>query len=148
LADNYGRFLLARRQRDLAVDAFRFATRIEPMKPSRWSNLGSAFAQSGRFDSAIEATRVALELAPSHRLGRLNLARYLLARGNPAEAEEALGDVSTLGAEGLGLRGVSRGNRGDLDGAAADFEAALAIDPQNAEARAGVAKLKSDPSGR
>jgi len=148
LADNYGRFLLARREYALAVDAFRFATRIEPNKASRWSNLGSAFAQSGRFASAIEATRVALELAPSHRLGRLNQARYLLAEGQHAEAEEALGEVSTLGAEGYGLRGVSRGNRGDLEGAAADFEAALAIDPKNPEARAGMAKLKSGPSGR
>ena len=148
LADNYGRYLLGARQPDLAVQAFRFATRVEPESPGRWSNLGSAFARIGQYDSAVSSTQVALELVPENRLAGLNLARYLIAQRKYVDAERALAGLAELGAEGHGLRGVIRGNQKDLEGARADFEAALAIDPQNPEAKAGLAQLRSGPSAR
>lgn len=148
LADDYGRYLLARRQPDLAIQAFRFGTRVDPENPARWSNLGSAFARTRHYEAAVSSTQVALELDPKHRLGRLNLVRYLIAQGKYGDAEQTLADLSPLGAEGYGLRGVIRGNQKDLAGAQADFEAALALDPNNAEARAGLAQIKSGPSAR
>ncbi len=148
LADNYGRYLLGRRQPKLALQAFRFATRIQPENPGRWNNLGSAFARMGQYDGAVSATKVALELAPDNRLAGLNLSRYLIAQGKYEDAAKTLAALKELGAEGHGLRGVIRGNQKDLEGARKDFEAALTIDPENAEAKAGMARLRSDPSAR
>ena len=102
----------------------------------------------GQYDGAVSATKVALELAPDNRLAGLNLSRYLIAQGKYEDAAKTLAALKELGAEGHGLRGVIRGNQKDLEGARKDFEAALAIDPENAEAKAGMARLTSDPSAR
>jgi Flp pilus assembly protein TadD len=45
-------------------------------------------------------------------------------------------------ADALGLRGVVKGNAGDLAGAVADFEAALRINPAQPEARAGLRQIQ------
>jgi len=148
LADDYGRYLLGNRQPDLAIQAFRFATRLEPENPGRWSNLGSAFARMGHYDSAVSSTKVALELEPEHRLAALNMTRYLIAQGKYADAETTLSGLPELGAAGHGLRGVIRGNQNDLEGARTDFERAIELDPENPEAKAGLRQLRSGPSGQ
>ena len=137
-----------------ALDAMSLAARVDPHNPARWNNLGVAFsglseasARAGRSAVAQELlghaamrTRHALDLDPGNRDYRANLARYLVNLGRTAAARaelEALLDADPADADALGLRGVLRGNDGDLQGACADFEAALRSEPNQAEAKVG-----------
>ena len=51
----------------------------------------------------------------------------------------------TPSADAWALRGVLRGNARDFVGARADFEAALALDPRQTEAQAGMRVLSRRP---
>ncbi|MCA9539054.1 MAG: tetratricopeptide repeat protein, partial [Myxococcales bacterium] len=123
---------------------------IEPDSATRWTNLGAARSAAGRYAEAAEATREALRRAPGDRTARLNLARYLLhlgdAAGALAEVERLL--AHTPDADALALRGVLRGNAGDLAGARADFEAAVALEPNQPEATMGLRRLQAMPGPR
>lgn len=128
-----------------AVPLYARAASLDPERALRWSNLGFALARAGRRAEAIDATRRALALAPDDATAGRNLVRYLLAEGEGSAARAAVDDLleaHPTDADGLGLRGVLKGNAGDLVGARADFEAALALDPSQAEARAGLAHLR------
>lgn len=83
-------------------------------------------------------------MAPDDALARQNLARYTLHAGDPAGARALLDALIAEAptADAFGLRGVVRGNAGDLAGATADFEAALALDPAQPEARAGIEQVR------
>lgn len=137
-----GRFELARRR--AGVPFFEAARQIEPENPARWNNLGTALAAAGDHAAAQAAVAVAVALDPGDRLARQNLARYTLHAGDAAGARALLDALVDEGptADALGLRGVVRGNAGDLDGAAADFEAALRLDPGQPEARAGIEQVR------
>lgn len=127
-----------------AVVFFEAARQIEPESAARWNNLGTALAAAGDFAAARVAVAQAVVLAPDDGLARLNLARYALHAGD-AEAAHAMLDAlvrDDVSADALGLRGVVKGNAGDLAGAAADFEAALRINPAQPEARAGLRQLQ------
>ena len=81
---------------------------------------------------------------PDDLTARLNLARYALHAGDVARARAELDRLiaERPTADALALRGVLRGNGGDLAGAAADFDAALRLDPAQPEARAGRQTLE------
>ncbi len=145
LCDDLGQLRLAAGNVEDAPIAFARAASLDPDRASRWSNLGSALARAGRSDASIWATQRALTLDPNDRTAGRNLVRYLLAAGASARARAAVDDLLARhprDADGLALRGVLKGNAGDLAGARADFEAALAVDPAQAEARAGLAHLR------
>ncbi|MCB9553997.1 MAG: tetratricopeptide repeat protein [Myxococcales bacterium] len=137
-----GRFEMARG--GAAVVFFEAARQVEPESAARWNNLGTALAAAGDFAAARAAVAVAVELDPGDGLARLNLARYTLHAGDAAGARALLDALVAEAptADALGLRGVVRGNAGDVEGAAADFEAALRIDPAQPEARAGIEQVR------
>lgn len=137
-----GRFEMARG--GAAVVFFEAARQVEPENAARWNNLGTALAAAGDFAAARAAVAVAVDLDPGDGLARLNLARYTLHAGDAAGARALLDALVAEAptADALGLRGVVRGNAGDLAGAAADFEAALRIDPRQPEARAGIEQVR------
>lgn len=139
-----GRFELAAGRVPLAGAAFEEALTLEPASGLRWDNLATALAAAGRHPEARQAAERAVALAPSDRNARLNFARYAMHAGDAAaaraELDRLIGELPT--APALALRGVIRGNGGDLAGARADFDAALALDPNQPEARAGVETLR------
>lgn len=127
-----------------AVVFFEAARQIEPESAARWNNLGTALAAAGDFAAARAAVAQAVGMAPDDGLARLNLARYALHAGDADEARAMLDAlvIEEPSADALGLRGVVKGNTGDLAGAAADFEAALRINPAQPEARAGLRQIQ------
>ena len=154
LATDLGLQRLAVGRPGIAVEAMELAATIDPLTPARWTNLGAASAaasdlaaRSGQptaatalLRTAAEHTRRALALEPDDRTARVNLARYLV---NLRDADAALSEVDRLlgrdplDADALGLRGVLRGNEGDLKAACVDFETALRRDPDQPEAKVG-----------
>lgn len=139
-----GRFELARGDAAAAARAFEQALALEPEDAGRWNNAATALAALGRHREAQTAAAQAVALDPDDPTARLNLARYALHAGDAALARATLDALiaEESSADALALRGVLRGNAGDLAGAAADFEAALALDPAQPEARAGVETLR------
>jgi hypothetical protein len=93
---------------------------------------------------AGEAYAVSVALAPAPDITR-ELARVELQQGRMAPARDLLDALLAETPEdpvALGLRGVARANLGDLPGAAADWQAALALDPTQPEAQAGLMQLR------
>ncbi len=144
-ASDRGRFELQQRRVPLAGAAFEQALDLEPENGARWNNLATALAAAGRHADAMQAATRAVELNPGDRTARANLARYALHAGQPQIARTLLDALiaEQPTADVLALRGVVRGNAGDLAGAGADFAAALRLDPGQPEARAGMEKLES-----
>lgn len=137
-----GRFEL--RQGRPAARWFEAARVLEPERGLRWNNLATALAGERRYAEARAAAEEAVARAPDDALARLNLARYALHAGDAARAAAVLDALvaDTPSADAFALRGVVRGNGGDLAGAAADFEAALRLDPRQPEARAGIEQVR------
>lgn len=122
--------------------AFARAAAIHPDGAHHWTNLGAARAEVGDTRGAIEATRAALERDPDGRTPRLNLARYLLGLNADDRAALLIAPLVAGGdADALGIHGVIEARAGRLVSARAAFEAALRIDPDQLEARVGMARL-------
>jgi hypothetical protein len=140
LSSDRGRERMSMGAHESAVSSFRLATEIEPLSPARWDNLGAALSRSGRLSMASEASAQALVLEPGFVPARINHARYAIALGEWMKAVDTLRPIIEAGgnAAAFGLRGVARGNLGDLAGAQRDFEAALKIDPSQPEALDGL----------
>ncbi|MBU0552465.1 DUF2723 domain-containing protein [Myxococcota bacterium] len=135
--------LRERRQLGRGLSALSEAKALEPESARRWNNLGWALALAGRFEEAIIHCDMALRWAPSHRAARLNRARYALQLSRDPTADlNTLIDANPQDADALALRGITRGNQGDLEGARRDFEAALRINPQQADALGGLWQLR------
>lgn len=127
-----------------SLPAFRDAVELDPDRAQGWNNLGAALQRFGLTREAITATRRAVALDPQDTGALLNLSRYLNASGQQGEAMahiEALLSMTADNADALALRGVLRGNSGDLVGAKADFKGALLLNPNQTEALAGMKVL-------
>lgn len=100
----------------------------------------ASLALRERWPDAVAAAERAVAASPTPARRRA-LARYTLNAGD-AEAARAQLDAliveDTADAESLALRGLIRARAGETDAARADFQAALAIDPQQPEARYGL----------
>lgn len=100
----------------------------------------ASLALRERWPDALAAAERAVAASPTPSRRRA-LARYTL---NAGDAEAARGQLDVLitedaaDAESLALRGLIRARAGQTDAARADFTAALAIDPQQPEARYGL----------
>lgn len=135
------------RDPDKAVAAGRSATLINPNNAARWINLGQAQLLRGDVNDAILSTLEGLKVEPDNCIAQLNLARMVLQR-EPARAMSLLDGVIADGpaspaqvADAYGLRGVLRAQGGDLDAARIDWQRALALNPEQAEAVAGMRTL-------
>ncbi|MSP71553.1 MAG: DUF2723 domain-containing protein [Myxococcales bacterium] len=144
-----GLFELRQGRRATASDAFVDAVRFDPDSSSPWSNLGVIASLEGRFAEALALTRTAAQLEPHHRVPLVNVTRYALTLGLRDEAQHAVDELlerDDRDADALGLRGVLRAQAAEMHSAAEDFSAALKIDPNQPEARAGWDKLRGYPS--
>ena len=73
-----------------AVRHFELSAALKPGSAPAQFNLGTALAQAGRFDAAVDAFRAALELRPDYALAHGNLGRVLLAQNRLDEARRHL----------------------------------------------------------
>ena len=143
--DDLTRWWLAR-DPDRAVAAGRSATLVNPTNARRWINLGQAQLRRGDRDDAIVSTLEALKVEPTSRMAQLNLARMVLTV-QPAQALALLdgiiadADAPAELADAYGLRGVLRAQAGDMAAARLDWQRALRLDADQAEARIGMARL-------
>lgn len=143
LVGDQGHALIAQGHPDKAAAAFEMARTLEPRATRHLNNAAQAWLRAGRPRRALNLAQAAYALDPLDATSVRNLARLLLAAQRPADARAVLDGWPDTpeDAQALGLRGVARANLGDLQGAAADWQAALALDATQAEAQAGLRQL-------
>ena len=144
-----GSELYGRGEFDAAITALQTYVSLPDLNPAdvvkARNLLALAFAQQGQLPSAVEALQQALQQDPANPDLHGNLAFVLLQQGNFEGArrhcEEYLalkpGNPVVLTHLGQALAAL-----GDRDGARRRFREALALDPNDADARAGLLKVR------
>ena len=92
---NFGVLLLRNERPFEARDAFLKALQINPLNADSRINLGQIEELRGDFAEAERHYRAAIEFNPNLRLARFNLARLLIARGQPGEGAAELEKIRT-----------------------------------------------------
>ena len=135
-----------------AIEAFSLAKERRPSARAQWG-LSRAYELSGQEQDALEAAKEALRLSPHHGAARIAIARSHIARGEMDDAEALLKAQTGLeggGAEGLSNAERSRAltmvaqieeHRGRRGIARQTYENAASLDPGNADAALGAARL-------
>jgi len=103
LANAAGLLLNLGRQEE-AVELQEYATARDPLNAARYSNLGTYYFYSQRWDEAIAAYRTALSLSPSARQLHYSIGLALMLQGRP---EEALEEFSREVDEEAALQGTT-----------------------------------------
>jgi tetratricopeptide (TPR) repeat protein len=106
--------------------------------------LAEACRKAGLLDQALAIAREGVAHHPNYAGGRVALGRVLMALGRFTEAEAELARAVRAapgGALGFRLLGEARARMGDRDGAFEAFARALALNPDDEDARRGVMEL-------
>ena len=147
--DNLGAVHLARGEGERAVRAFEHAIEAEPTNARFRSDLGSALLATGHAERAVESYRRAAELAPTDGVVLSNLGYALSLANRLDDAIVTLRHAVEVAPRGVGgwyNLGVVLARRGDTAGASDSFRHALAIDANDARARAALDALATSPS--
>ena len=142
---------------DEAADAFRTAMRYAPYWAYPIHNLALTLSERGDFDGAIKTYRIAIDIAPQYSYLPYNLGLLYIRIGDPAEAQQWFESADRIAvayprkqdgrwperASILNALGTLAGARRDSAAARRYFEAALAADPRNPDARQNEALLAS-----
>jgi tetratricopeptide (TPR) repeat protein len=107
-------------------------------------SLGNIYYKSKRYEEALEAFEISLDLKPDDSFAVINIANALQALGRSEEAERFVLDRLARGLEDpqlYFLLGNVRVRRGDPDGAVPYFEQCLAANPQSASAHNAIAAI-------
>jgi superkiller protein 3 len=114
-----------------------------PDEPLLVAAVGSTYARSGRFDEAIEAYERALALEPEngHALGMLSIVYLALDRFEEAIAACERAIAIEDGNDPRRMLGYTYDRMGRSTEAQAEFERALAFNPDDYEVRAALARL-------
>ena len=130
---------------DLALALCDEALRIEPAaRGAGASHAAAALARSGHFIEAAKLAGEAVDASPGDVHARADLARYSLNAGQGAAARgllDVLIEEAPSNAEFWALRGLAKGQSGDLEGAARDFDQAIVLDPSQPDALSGLGQL-------
>lgn len=132
---------------DSALGAFERAAVLAPRDPQLANNLANILRDLGRESEALRVYDVAIALAPDFKDARFNRALLLehLGRLDDALAElENVRDPDRPEARIEAARGAILRKLGELDEAAAAFDAALALHPDRVTALQGRAKIAVD----
>jgi tetratricopeptide (TPR) repeat protein/mono/diheme cytochrome c family protein len=128
----------------LAIQHLKNAIRIHPLFEEAHNQLARAFAQSGDSTAALSELRKAAELKPDDSLVHSALSQMLAGSGDlqDAIAEQKLAlKLLDDDADGWNNLGVLEARTGKTEAARKDFQHALQIDSQHAQARANLAHL-------
>jgi tetratricopeptide (TPR) repeat protein len=122
--------LEARKQHqvDVEIAEFRKATELDPGLADAFVNLGAAYMEKHDYGSAIHPLKRALELSPDLPVAHQFLGYALLAQGYAAEA---IPHLERAGAQDA--LGIAQIETGRLSEAVANFNAALAQRPDDAD---------------
>jgi tetratricopeptide (TPR) repeat protein len=140
---------LGNAERDLgrpaaALEAFGHALRLKPDLAKAHNNRGNALHDLGRLDDAVAAYRRAIEIDAKYAEAHRNLGIVLRLQGRAHEAEsccrQALAIAPDDPAAAILLAHLSS-DRGEFAQARTLLERAIAVDPNCAEAWAGLADL-------
>lgn len=142
-ADNY----IKRERWTDAEQTLLSALRLEPGNFTNsllLSNLGVVRTNLGKMDDALEAFRLGLSIAPRSSVIRTNRSRTLIALGRYDEAMTDLNETLEIDSTQTWprqMRGLLRLAADDIDGAEKDFTVLSRIDPSNASAMSGLARV-------
>ena len=122
---------------------------LRPQNGDGWATLGSVCSKLGQLPEATSALKEAIRQLPEQPDPRLTLAAVLMKQNKTAEATEQRRQAATLmkrssnkqRAEVATHSGESLLKKGDLTGAAVQFNEALGFDGSFAEAHTGLAKI-------
>ena len=107
-------------------------------------SLGNIYYKSKRFEEALEAFKISLDLKPDDSFAVINIANALQALNRSEEAERFVLDHLARGLDDpqlYFLLGNVRVRRGDPEGAIPYFEQCLAANPQSASAHNAIAAI-------
>jgi Flp pilus assembly protein TadD len=130
--------LLAARQSDRAADGYRAYLALRPDDAAATLNLGIALAESGRVREATAVFERAHDLNPGDPRVSKNLASLALNANDIDSAGRAASEAVRLAPadpEAHDLLGRALAGRAQLDAARLEFERALALNPNYAQAR-------------
>jgi tetratricopeptide (TPR) repeat protein len=138
---NLGLVYAQKKEWDPAIECYRKALEQRPEFPEAHTALGLALWNKGEAARAIESYRRAVALKPAYVEARINLASALSETGSTDEAIEHL--LAALRPNPLGPHasvihfnlGVNYERKGRGEAALAEFERALLLNPNFAEAR-------------
>jgi Flp pilus assembly protein TadD/mono/diheme cytochrome c family protein len=140
---------LAASRTDTAVQLLKHATSSTPTSVEAHEQLASAYGQTGDLPSALSELRTAARLKPDDPVLHSALAQVLTATGSLKEATEEQRIALKLlenDPDGWNNLGVLEVRTGQTDAARADFEHALRLQPDHAQAKANLEHLKGQPS--
>lgn len=127
-----GTLLAARRDRDLAIEAFRSAVSADPNQPASYKLLGFALMASQKLDEAVSVWQKLAKITPEDSDAEANLGTALNLLKRYDEAASALESAVKLSPSKVSLR-LSLGSvylsAGDSDKARAAFQEAIKLDP-------------------
>ena len=137
---------------------FQHALRIEPDYSSARFNLANLLAGQGKWEEAAAGYRRILSADPTDTAAREQLVALLIRIGNSAAAEGRLSQAAACYGELIAERpedadlrnnfGIILARSGDLTGAAAQFEAALRVNPTHAVARRNLDAVRKKMTAR
>jgi tetratricopeptide (TPR) repeat protein len=135
--------------RDRAIADLSEAIRIDPNSHEAYQERGETYRDKGDYDRAIADFSAAIRLEPdntNHRFYRASVYYF-----DKRDYDRAIADMSEAirvqprAAFNVSFRGEIYEKKGDRDRALADFRSALAIDPDQKDAKEGLARLAAAP---
>lgn len=120
-----------------AIDIYREAIRLDPDLVLTYEQMAQAYEALGRYDEAVEAYRTTVTRDPVRDAAWVRLGCLLLVtRGDPREAEHALGQAIALNQTDSGAHaclGALHLDRERYADAIRESEQAIALNPQNVQ---------------
>jgi predicted Zn-dependent protease len=125
---------------------FQNALQISPVDPEARFENGVVDEKLGKVREAAQFYQGTLDVKPDHLDARINLARLYLFSGAPEKTLDLVAPGLAKhpdNAELLTLRAAARVQTKDMDGALADAERAIQLDPANEDAASALAGIYS-----
>lgn len=131
---------------DTALEQFQKAVSLDGSLAPSYLGIADIYLQQGNTEEAVKAAEKFLELKPDDEQGKKVLFEAYRRAGQLDKAKEVAGDVDTTAltkdmAVGIYNEGALASQQGDVEKALAKFQEAADLDPDLAQAHAGIASV-------